>query len=99
YWVISPISQCGLALILTAGIAWSGFTSLAYIDKAMDGRTAESRLAASQEAYEIKLAAMREQQRLLEEELNRSNARGDAVTRKLSEKQRLLVDTANRYQT
>lgn len=99
YWTISPISQCGLALVLTAAIGWSGFTSYVYIGKAMDGRTAESRLAASQDAFEIQLAAMRDQQRLLEEELNRSNARGDAVTRELSEKQRLLVDTATRLQT
>ena len=99
YWTIGPVSQCGLACLLVAGLAWGGFTSYAYIDKAMDGRTAESRLEAAQDAYEIQLAAMREQQRLLEEELNRSNARGDAVTNELSEKQRLLVDTANRYQS
>ena len=99
YWTVSPISQCGLALVLTAAVGWSGFTSFAYIDKAMDGRTVESRLAASQDAYEIQLAALRDQQRLLEEELNRSNERGDAVTRVLSEKQRLLVETATRFQT
>lgn len=99
YFTISPVSQCGLACVLAAGMAWSAFTSYTYIDKAMDGRTAESRLMATQEAYEIQLAAMRDQQRLLEEELNRSNARGDAVTRELSQKQRLLVETANNYQT
>jgi murein DD-endopeptidase MepM/ murein hydrolase activator NlpD len=99
YWTIGPVSQCGLAFVLAAGVAWSGFTSYVYIHGAMDGRTAESRLAASEEAYEIQLAALREQQKILEEELNRSNARGDAVTRELSEKQRLLVDTANSYQT
>ncbi len=99
YWTISPISQCGMACVLAATIGWSGFTSFVYIDKAMDGRSAESRLQASQDAHEIQLAAMRDQQRLLEEELNRSNERGDAVTRELSEKQRLLVDTATRYQT
>lgn len=99
YWTATSISQCGLALVLSAGIAWGAFTSYAYIDKAMDGRTAESRLQSTQEAYEIQLAAMREQQRLLEEELNRSNSRGDAVTAELSEKQRLLVETATRFQT
>lgn len=98
YWTVNPVSQTGLACLLAAGLTWSSFTSYVYIDKAMDGRTAESRLVATQEAYEIQLSAMRDQQRLLEEELNRSNARGDAVTNELSEKQRLLVETANRYQ-
>ncbi len=96
YWTFSPISQCGATFVVAALIGWSGFTSYAFIDKATDGRTAENRLQASQEAYEIQLAALREQQRLVEEELNRSNERGDMVTRELSEKQRLLVETAGR---
>ena len=99
YWTFSPISQCGSAIVIGAIIAWSGFTSLAFISKAMDGQTAENRLEASQEAYEIQLSALREQQRLLEEELNRSNARGDAVTSELSEKQQVLIDTAARLRT
>ena len=45
------------------------------------------------------MAALREQQRLLEEELNRSNQRGDLVTDELSAKQRLLVETANNLRT
>ena len=95
YWTFSPISQCGVSVLALAVVGWSAFTSAAFIDKAMDGRTAENRLEATQEAYEIQLAALKEQQRLLEEELNRSNTRGDLVTAELSAKQRLLVETAN----
>jgi murein DD-endopeptidase MepM/ murein hydrolase activator NlpD len=99
YLTFGPASQLGFACVVVACVGWTGFTSWAFIDKAMDGRTAQSRLEATQDAHEIQLAALREQQRLLEEELNRSNARGDAVTRQLSEKQRLLVETATRYQS
>lgn len=98
HWTISPISQLGAACVLAAGLSWSAYTSYVYIDNATDSRTSESRFEAAKEAYETRLAAMTEQQRLLEDELNRSNARGDIVTKELSEKQRLLVDTANRYQ-
>ncbi|MEM9063474.1 MAG: DUF5930 domain-containing protein [Pseudomonadota bacterium] len=96
YWTLSPISQAGMSFLCTALIGWCAYTSAAFIDKAMDGRTAENRLDAQQEVYEIQLAALREQQRLLEEELNRSNARGDAVTDELSGKQKLLVETTGR---
>ncbi|MEM9140356.1 MAG: DUF5930 domain-containing protein, partial [Pseudomonadota bacterium] len=99
YWTFSPFSQAGISLVIVGLLGWSGLTSYAYIAKAMDGRTAENRLAATQETYEIQLGALRDQQRLVEEELNRSNARGDAVTRELSEKQRILVETATRLQT
>ncbi|MEM7212767.1 MAG: DUF5930 domain-containing protein [Pseudomonadota bacterium] len=93
YWTFSPISQAGASVVAFALIGWCAFTSMSYIDKAMDGRTAENRLVAQQEAYEIQLSALRDQQRLLEEELNRSNVRGDAVTTELSGKQQLLVKT------
>lgn len=99
YWTFSPVSQCAATALFLGFVGWSAFTSLAFIDKAMDGRTAENRLEAMQEAYEIKLAALREQQRLAEEELNRSNTRGDLVTQELSEKQRLLVDKASRLRS
>lgn len=99
YWTVSPISQFGAACVFAAGLSWSGFASYVYIENATDSRTTESRFDAAREAYETRLAAMADQQRLLEEELNRSNRRGDIVTRELSEKQRLLVETANRYET
>lgn len=98
YWRATPIAQCGLACILTTCLAWGSLTTYAFVSRAVDGRTAESQLAAAQDAYETKLAALRDQQRLLEQELNLSNARSDAVTRKLSEKQRLLIEMATRYQ-
>lgn len=96
FLTIGPVSQCGLALLLAGCMGWTGIASWAFLDRTMDGRTAESRLEATVDAYEIQLAALRDQQRLLEEELNRSNDRGDAVTRQLSEKQRLLVEAATR---
>src|SRR5690625_4833365 len=77
HWTISPISQLGAACVLAAGLSWSAYTSYVYIDNATDSRTSESRFEAAKEAYETRLAAMTEQQRLLEDELNRSNARGD----------------------
>ena len=89
YWTLSPLSQTGLAVVFALAMGWTGLTTVAFLDAATDGRTAENRLAATKDAYEIQLAALREQQRLLEEELNRSNARGDAVTTELSAKQRL----------
>jgi murein DD-endopeptidase MepM/ murein hydrolase activator NlpD len=96
YWTFNPVSQFGASLVAIALIGWSAFTSYAFIDNATDGRTAVNRLQASQEAYEIQLSALQDQQRLLEEELNRSNQRGDTVTRELSDKQRILVETAGR---
>lgn len=98
YWTFSPISQAGASLVIAGFLGWNALTSYAFIAKAMDGRTAENRLAATQETYEIQLEAIRKQQRLVEEELNRSNTRGDAVTRELSAKQRILVETATRLQ-
>jgi murein DD-endopeptidase MepM/ murein hydrolase activator NlpD len=99
YLTLGPAAQSGLACVLVACIGWAGFTSWAFIDRATDGQSAESRLETTENAYEVQLAALRDQQRLLEEELNRANARGDAVTRQLSEKQRLLVDAATRAQS
>ncbi len=99
YLTLGPAAQCGFACMIVACVGWSGFTSWTFIDKAVDGRSVQNRLEATEDAYEIQLAALREQQRLLEEELNRSNARGDAVTDQLSEKQRLLVETATRLQS
>lgn len=99
YWTFTPISQTGASIVVLALLGWCSFTSAAFIDKAMDGRTAENRLEAQKEAYEIQLSALRERQRDVEEELNRSNRRGDAVTSELSGKQRLLVDTAVRLST
>lgn len=98
YLTLTPISQAGFAMVFAGLIGWSAFTSFAYINSAVDGRTLENRLAATQDAHETQINALREQQRLLEDELNRSNARGDAVTHELSEKQRILIATANSLQ-
>ena len=99
YFTLTPMSQVSFAAIIAMGLGWTGLTTAAFVDAATDGRTAENRLEATKEAYEIQLAALREQQRLLEEELNRSNERGDAVTRELSAKQRLLVETVTSLKT
>lgn len=98
YWTLSPLSQAGIATAFLVGVGWTGLTTAAFIDAATNGRTAESRLQATKEAYEIKIAALHDQQRLLEEELNRSNIRGDVVTAELSAKQRVLVGKATRLQ-
>jgi len=98
YFTLSPVSQCGAAVLTAGFLSWTALTSVAFVATAMDGRNAQNRLAAAQETYEIQLAALRDQQRLLEEELNRSNARGDAVTAELSAKQRILVETATKLQ-
>lgn len=99
YWTFSPLSQASALAITATLVGWTGLTTAAFLDAATDGRTAENRLEATKNAYEIKLAALHEQQRLLEEELNRSNARGDVVTTELSAKQRLLVEKANTLHT
>ena len=99
YRTFSPVSQAGASVVVLAFLGWCAFTSMAFIDKATDGRRAENRLDAQKEAYEIQLAAVREQQRLLEQELNRSNLRGDAVTSELSAKQQLLVETSGKLLT
>jgi murein DD-endopeptidase MepM/ murein hydrolase activator NlpD len=99
YWTLAPISQLGFTVFFAGLLGWSAFTSLAYVSHAVDGRTAENRLAATKEAHDTQLAALREQQRLLEDELNRSNERGDLVTAELSEKQSVLIDTVAKYQS
>lgn len=99
YWTLSPLSQAGIATVFLLGVGWTGLTTASFFDRVTDGRNVENRLEATVEAYEIKLAALHEQQRLLEEELNRSNARGDAVTAELSAKQRVLVEKATSLHT
>lgn len=96
YLTFAPTSQFGATVALVALLGWSAYTTTAFVRTAMDGRTAENRLEAAQDAYEIQLSALREQQRLLEEEINRSNSRGDIVTQELSAKQQVLVETAGR---
>ncbi|MEM7743012.1 MAG: DUF5930 domain-containing protein [Pseudomonadota bacterium] len=94
YLTFAPTSQFGAAVAVSALLGWTAYTTTAFVSTAMDGRTAVNRLEATKDAYEIQLAALREQQRLLEEEINRSNSRGDVVTRELSDKQQVLVETA-----
>ena len=98
YWTVSPMSQAGVLFLVIAMLGWSVFTSVAFIDAALDQRSAERRLETAKETHKIQLAALSDQQRLLEEELNRSNARGDRVTATLSTKQRVLVETATKLQ-
>lgn len=92
---LNPVTQAGLAFVLTAAVGWSIFASVAFLDRAVDGRTAENRLETMREAYEIRLAAMREQQLALETQFGEAVARGDEVTGELSEKQQLLIRAAN----
>jgi len=82
----------------TAIVAWTGFTTAAYVGGALDGHAVRNRLASVQEAYETRVAALGDQQRALEEQLHQANLRRDEVTGRLSDKQSRLVATANRLQ-
>ena len=92
---LQPMTQAGSALLIAAAIGWGAFASVAFIDRAVDGHTAENRIESMREAYEIRLAAMRDQQLALETELGAAVERGDMVTGELSDKQQLLIRTAN----
>ena len=92
---LSPVTQAGLSALCVAVVSWTFFSTAAYIDTAMDGKTADNRIETMREAYEIRLSAMREQQRTLETELAGAVARGDEVTAELSAKQQLLIKSAN----
>lgn len=96
YVALGPLSQMGLGLVFAALLGWTGYTSTAVLTEAMDGRTARVKIESLRSAYEARLAAMADQQRALEQELNIANQRGDSVTAELSEKQRDALAHANR---
>jgi murein DD-endopeptidase MepM/ murein hydrolase activator NlpD len=98
YLSIQPASQIGGAIVLSALLGWTAFTSTAYVTGAMDGHTARIQLETMSEAYEARLAAYSAQQRNLEQQLNQANQRRDAVTERLSDKQARLIDAVNGLQ-
>jgi murein DD-endopeptidase MepM/ murein hydrolase activator NlpD len=98
YLSIRPAAQIGSVVAMAAVLGWTVFTTSAYVADAMDGRSARVQLETMSEAYEARLVAYGIQQRSLEEQLNQANLRRDQVTRRLSEKQASLVNTANKLQ-
>jgi len=98
YVSIRPATQVAALAVVAGLLGWSGFATSVFISGAMDGHTVQSQAAAMTEAYQAKLAAYADQQRALEQQLNEANLRRDEVTRRLSEKQAQLVETANSLQ-
>ena len=98
YFPLSPVSQIASLLLVAALLAWTGFTTAAYVTRAFDGSNPDARLETMREAYEARVAALAARQRALEQEVAEANARRDAVTARLSEKQERLVVTGARLQ-
>ena len=98
YLLIRPATQVGSVVAIAAVMGWTGFTTSAFITDALDGHSTRIQLETMSEAYESRLAAFGVQQTSLEEQLNQANQRRDEVTKRLSEKQARLVETANQLQ-
>jgi len=98
YLSVGSKPQLVSALAIAALLGWTGFTTHAYVSRALDGHSEQTRLETMREAYEARLAASDNRQRNIEEQLQQANLRRDAVTERLSDKQARLVETANRLQ-
>jgi murein DD-endopeptidase MepM/ murein hydrolase activator NlpD len=98
YLSLSPATQIGGAVAIAALLGWTGFTTSAFVSGALDGHTARIQLETMSEAYEARLAAYGDQQRVLEGQLNQANERRDVITERLSAKQAQLIDMANSLQ-
>jgi len=94
YLALGQGSQIAGLAAIGVFLAWSAFTTWAYVTQALDGHADRVQLETMREAYEAKLATFDAEQRRLEEELNQANLRRDAITERLSEKQARLVETA-----
>jgi murein DD-endopeptidase MepM/ murein hydrolase activator NlpD len=98
HFSLSPITQAAGLLLVAALLGWTAFASTAYVTRALDAYSADSRLQTQRAAYEARLAALAERQLALEEELAQANGRRDAVTARLSDKQARLVEASARLQ-
>ena len=98
YAEVSPVSQLALTLVAAGVIGWSGFATASYVMRATNTKQAEFQLETMREAYEARIAAIEGEQVNLEMALQAANARGDAVSDRLSEKQLQLVEIANSLQ-
>lgn len=96
YLALGSVSQLGVVAVVAGMLAWTGFTSTMYLTQALDGQAARAKIEALRTAYQGRVAAMADQQRALELELNIANTRGDAVTEELREQQRGMVAEAKR---
>lgn len=95
YIPFSPGAQAGIAFVVAAVLAWSGYATSAFISNALDGRAVRIQLETVSEAYEARIAAYERQQTALETQANQADQRRDEITLRLSEKQARLVETAN----
>lgn len=98
YFCLSSVAQAAGLLMVGALLGWTAFASTAYLTRALDAHSTDSRLETQRAAYEARLAALIERQGALEEELAQANGRRDAVTARLSDKQARLVETSARLQ-
>ncbi|MEM9043231.1 MAG: DUF5930 domain-containing protein [Pseudomonadota bacterium] len=98
YTTLRPATQLLLCLLLVSALAWTAFTSGTFIRDALDGHQEDLRLVTMREAYEAKIAAMRDEQRRLEGSLEAARTRADVIGARLSEKQKALVKAANDLQ-
>ncbi len=95
---LGPLSQLAGFVVVAALLAWTGFATASYVVRAFDPTTADARFATARDAYEAHVATLTDRQQALEAELAEANARRDAVTERLSEKQAHLVETGAELQ-
>ncbi len=98
YLCLGTKTQLACTAAAAVMLAWTGFTTAAYVGGALDGHAARTRIETMREAYEARIAALGDQQRAIEEQLHQANLRRDAVTERLSGKQARLVEAANGLQ-
>lgn len=58
YFRVSPLMQVSAAALIVAGIGWTGFASLKLAETAIRASAATERLAASEAAYEARIATL-----------------------------------------
>jgi murein DD-endopeptidase MepM/ murein hydrolase activator NlpD len=98
YISLSARAQLAGSAIAVAALAWGAFTTVFFVDDALDGHAAKVRIETMREAYEARISALSDQQRSMERQLRQANLRRDAVTERLSDKQARLVEAANGLQ-
>jgi murein DD-endopeptidase MepM/ murein hydrolase activator NlpD len=98
YFSFGVRAQLTSSAVAVAVLAWTGFTTVSYVDGALDGHAAKVRIETMREAYEARISALSDQQRSSEAQLAQADLRRDTVTERLSGKQAQLVKAANGLQ-
>jgi len=98
YISLSTRAQLAGSALAIAVLTWSAFTTVSYVDGALDGHAAKVRIETMREAYEARISVLSDQQRAMETQLQQANLRRDTVTERLSDKQAQLVEAANGLQ-